>query len=243
MIKLGVNIDHVATVRQARLTVEPDPVAAAELCELAGADGITVHLREDRRHIQDRDVQMLRKKIRTRLNLEMAVAAEIISFAEGVRPDSVCLVPERREEVTTEGGLDVAGNKEKISAAVKRLCAAGIVVSIFIDPVERQILAATGTGADFVELHTGCYAGARGAKEQRAELEKLISMAELASGKGVRINAGHGLTYGNVRPILAIPRLEELNIGHSIISRAVFVGLERAVREMLELIHLGPDKI
>lgn len=242
MIKLGVNIDHVATVRQARRTVEPDPVAAAMLCERAGAHGITVHLREDRRHIQDRDVEGLRQKIGTRLNLEMAVADEIVSFAERVKPDSACLVPEKREEVTTEGGLDVAGNAKKIAAAVKRLRNAGIAVSIFIDPVEYQIEAASAAGANFIELHTGCYAGASGEKERRAELDTLIAMGEFAYGKGLKVNAGHGLTYGNVRPILGIPRLEELNIGHSIVSRAIFVGLEQAVREMLELLRQGPAK-
>lgn len=242
MIKLGVNIDHVATVRQARRTLEPDPVAAAAFCERAGAHGITVHLREDRRHIQDRDVEILRQKIGTRLNLEMAVAEEIVSFAERIKPDSACLVPEKREEVTTEGGLDVAGNGEKIAAAVERLRSAGIVVSIFIDPIESQIAAAAETGADFIELHTGCYAGARDKKGQRAELDTLTAMGEFASGKGLRVNAGHGLTYENVRPILGIPRLEELNIGHSIISRAIFVGLEQAVRDMLELLRQGPVK-
>jgi pyridoxine 5-phosphate synthase len=240
MIKLGVNIDHVATVRQARRTVEPDPVAAALLCERAGAHGITVHLREDRRHIQDRDVEILRQRIRTRLNLEMAVAEEIISIAERVKPDSVCLVPEKRQEVTTEGGLDVAGNSERVAATVKRLRSAGIVVSIFIDPVENQIEASAGTGADFIELHTGCYAGAGSAGERLAELDTLVAMGEFASGKGLKVNAGHGLTYENVRPILSIPHLEELNIGHSIISRAVFVGLEQAVRDMLELLRQGP---
>ncbi|MEJ2745753.1 MAG: pyridoxine 5'-phosphate synthase [bacterium] len=242
MIKLGVNIDHVATVRQARRTVEPDPLAAGLLCERAGAHGITVHLREDRRHIQDRDVEILRQKIRTRLNLEMAVAEEIVSIAERVKPDSACLVPEKREEVTTEGGLDVAGNGEKVAAAVKRLQSAGIVVSIFIDPVENQIGAAADVGADFIELHTGCYANARKAEERRAELDTLTAMGELASGKGLRVNAGHGLTYANVRPILGIPHLEELNIGHSIVSRAIFVGLEQAVREMLELLKQGPQR-
>lgn len=239
MIKLGINIDHVATVRQARCTVEPDPVAAAVLCELAGCHGITVHLREDRRHIQDRDVEILKKTVRTKLNLEMAVTEEIIAFAERVRPDNVCLVPEKREEVTTEGGLDVAGNEEKVAEAVKRLRAAGIVVSIFIDPVENQIEAAGRAGADFTELHTGAYANARGEAEHGIELEKLIEAGKFAVGAGLRVNAGHGLTYWNVRPVLRIPRLEELNIGHSIISRAVLVGLERAVREMLELIRLG----
>lgn len=243
MIKLGVNIDHVATVRQARRTVEPDPVAAAALCELAGADGITVHLREDRRHIQDRDVEILRETVRTRLNLEMAVAPEIVAFAARVRPDHVCLVPEKREEVTTEGGLDVAGNAARIAAAAKRLRKAGILVSIFIDPVERQILAAARSGAQFIELHTGCYANARGEEARRAELEKLVAMGALASRTGLRVNAGHGLTYWNVRPVLAVPGLEEMNIGHSIISRAVLVGLERAVREMKELILRGPEKL
>lgn len=239
MIKLGVNIDHVATVRQARRTVEPDPVAAAVLCELAGAHGITVHLREDRRHICDRDVELLRKVVRTRLNLEMAVVEEIVAFAERVKPDSACLVPEKREEVTTEGGLDVAGNEDKVSEAVARLQAAGVVVSIFIDPVGEQIEAAGRTGAEFVELHTGAYAEARGESALEAELGKLIEGGKLASGAGLRVNAGHGLTYWNVRPALRIPNLEEFNIGHSIISRAVLVGMDRAVREMLELIRRG----
>ncbi|MEI6632694.1 MAG: pyridoxine 5'-phosphate synthase [Chlamydiota bacterium] len=242
MVKLGVNIDHVATVRQARRTVEPDPVAAAALCELAGADGITVHLREDRRHIQDRDVEILRKTVRTRLNLEMAVAKEIVAFAARVKPDHACLVPEKREEVTTEGGLDVAGNRARIAEAVKRLSGAGIIVSIFIDPVEEQIRAAARSGAGFIELHTGCYANARGAEARRLEIEKLMAMGALAAREGLRVNAGHGLTYWNVRPVLAVPGLEEMNIGHSIIARAVLVGLERAVREMVELIRLGPEK-
>ena len=237
MVKLGVNIDHVATVRQARRTIEPDPVAAAVLCELAGCHGITVHLREDRRHIQDRDVEILRRTIQTKLNLEMAVAEEIVAFAERVKPDSVCLVPEKREEVTTEGGLDVVTNEPAVAQVVKRLRAAGIVVSIFIDPVRKQIEAASRAGAQFVELHTGSYANARGEAEVRRELDTLVKGAEIAAGAGLRVNAGHGLTYGNVLPILALPRLEELNIGHSIISRAVLVGLERAVREMLALLR------
>jgi pyridoxine 5-phosphate synthase len=243
MIKLGVNIDHVATVRQARRTVEPDPVAAAALCELAGADGITVHLREDRRHIQDRDVEILRKTVRTRLNLEMAVAKEIVAFAARVKPDNACLVPEKREEVTTEGGLDVAGNRARIAEAVKRLSGAGVIVSIFIDPVEEQIRAAARSGAEFIELHTGCYANARSAEARRLELEKLMAMGALAAREGLRVNAGHGLTYWNVRPVLEVPGLEEMNIGHSIIARAVLVGIERSVREMKELIRLGPDRI
>lgn len=243
MVKLGVNIDHVATVRQARRTVEPDPVAAAVLCELAGADGITIHLREDRRHIQDRDAVILRKVIRTRLNLEMAVAEEIVSFAEKLKPDSVCLVPEKREEVTTEGGLDVVRNRDEIASAVKRLRGAGITVSVFIDPIEHQIAEAADVGADFIELHTGAYAEAKEEKARRAELQKLLAMGEFAAKSRLRVNAGHGLTYWNVRPVLAIPNLEELNIGHSIISRAVLVGLERAVREMVELLRLGPCQI
>lgn len=243
MIKLGVNIDHVATVRQARRTVEPDPVAAAALCELAGADGITVHLREDRRHIHDRDVEILRKTIRTRLNLEMAVAGEIVAIAARVKPEHACLVPEKREEVTTEGGLDVAGNRAAIAEAVKRLNGAGIIVSLFIDPAEEQIRAAARAGAQFIELHTGCYANASGEKARRAEYGKLAAAGSLAQREGLRVNAGHGLTYWNVRPVLAVPGLEEMNIGHSIIARAVLVGLERAVREMKELIRLGPEKL
>jgi pyridoxine 5-phosphate synthase len=243
MIKLGVNIDHVATVRQARRTIEPDPVAAAVLCELAGAHSITVHLREDRRHIQDRDVEILRRVVRTRLNLEMAVAEEIIACAERVKPDNSCLVPEKRQEVTTEGGLDVAGNEEKVRAAVARLQKAGIIVSLFIDPDEVQINAAANVGADFVELHTGAYAEARGGQAKKEELNKLIECGRLATAVGLRVNAGHGLTYQNVRPILSIPSLEELNIGHSIISLAVLVGMERAVGDMLRLMRLGPTNI
>lgn len=240
MIKLGVNIDHVATVRQARRTVEPDPVAAAVLCELAGAHGITVHLREDRRHIQDRDVEILRRMVRTRLNLEMAVVPEIITIAEELAPHHACLVPEKREEVTTEGGLDVAGNRDRVTDAVERLQKAGIIVSLFIDPEEEQIRAAAGTGADYIELHTGAYAEAHGTGERRQKFEELCGAGRRATDLGLGVNAGHGLTYQNVRPVLAIPALEELNIGHSIVSRAVLVGMERAVREMLALIRLGP---
>jgi pyridoxine 5-phosphate synthase len=243
MVKLGVNIDHVATVRQARRTIEPDPVAAALLCELAGAHSITVHLREDRRHIQDRDVEILRRVVRTRLNLEMAVAEEIIACAERVKPDNSCLVPEKREELTTEGGLDIAGNEEKVRAAVARLQKAGIIVSLFIDPDEVQIKAAANVGADFIELHTGAYAEARGGQAKKEELNKLIEGGRLATDVGLRVNAGHGLTYQNVRPILSIPSLEELNIGHSIISLAVLVGMERAVGDMLRLMRLGPTNI
>jgi pyridoxine 5-phosphate synthase len=236
MIRLGVNVDHVATVRQARRTTEPDPVTAAAIAELAGAHSITVHLREDRRHIQDRDVRLLRETVRTRLNLEMAVSDEIIAIAQKTRPDEVCLVPERREEVTTEGGLDVAGNVAKVADAVKRLNDAGIVVSLFIDPDERQIDAAAQAGAQFVELHTGAYANARDEAAQRDELEQLIQGAERSAAAGLRVNAGHGLNYINVVRMHALPKLETVNIGHSIIARAVLVGLCEATRQMIELI-------
>jgi pyridoxine 5-phosphate synthase len=236
MIKLGVNIDHVATVRQARRTTEPDPVEAAAVAERAGAHGITVHLREDRRHIQDRDVHRLRETVQTKLNLEMAVADEIIAIAQQVRPDAACLVPERRAEVTTEGGLDVAGHTAKVRDAVKRLSDAAIVVSLFINPDERQIAAAAKTGAAFIELHTGAYANAPDKAAARAALDVLIAAAKQAAAAGLRVNAGHGLNYVNVRGIHELPRLEEVNIGHSIIARAVFVGLERAVKEMLALL-------
>jgi pyridoxine 5-phosphate synthase len=236
MIELGVNVDHVATIRQARRTTEPDPVTAAAVAELAGAHGITVHLREDRRHIQDRDVRILRETVQTKLNLEMAVADEIVAIAQKIRPDHACLVPERRQEVTTEGGLDAAGNTAKVADAVKRLNDAGIIVSLFIDPDEAQVAAAAKSGAQFVELHTGAYANARDEASQRTELEQLVQAAERSSAAGLRVNAGHGLNYVNVRAMHKLPNLETVNIGHSIISRAVFVGLERAVKEMLALL-------
>jgi pyridoxine 5-phosphate synthase len=235
MIKLGVNIDHVATVREARKTYEPDPVGAAVLTELAGADGITVHLRQDRRHINDRDVRLLRQTIVTRLNLEMAAVEEIIGIALEIKPEQVTFVPEKREEVTTEGGLDVAGAAGPLKEAVTRFHEAGIGVSMFIDPEPAQIRASHETGADFVELHTGAYAEACGT-EQEAELNRLIAASEFAFETGIGLNAGHGLTYRNVRPVLQLRALHELNIGHSIISRAVMVGLERAVREMKALL-------
>lgn len=237
MIKLGVNVDHVATVRQARHAAEPDPVAAAAIAELAGAHGITVHLREDRRHIQDRDVHILRETVRTRLNLEMAVSDEIIAIAEEIRPDEACLVPERREEITTEGGLDVAGNTAKVAAAVKRLNDAGIVVSLFITPDEAQVVAAAKSGAQFIELHTGAYANARPESKMLGELQRLTNAARQAHELGLRVNAGHGLNYVNVRAMHELPHLETVNIGHSIISRAVLVGLDRAVREMVALLE------
>lgn len=235
MVKLGVNIDHVATVREARKTYEPDPVRAAVLAELAGADGITVHLRQDRRHINDRDVRLLRETIVTRMNLEMAAAEEIITIALEVNPDQVTLVPEKREEVTTEGGLDVAGSIADLKDVVSRFHDAGISVSMFIDPEEDQIDASRDTGADFVELHTGAYANAIGTR-QAEECIRLIEAAGIVNAAGLGLNAGHGLTYRNVEPILAMPELYELNIGHSIIARSVMVGLERAVFEMKALL-------
>lgn len=236
MPTLGVNIDHVATIRQARRTVEPDPVAAAVLAELAGADGITVHLREDRRHIQDRDVRLLRQTVRTHLNLEMAATDEMVDIALDVRPDYVTLVPERREEVTTEGGLDVAGQLDRMHQVVSALQGAGIPVSLFIDADSQQIQAAAATTAKFIELHTGSYAEAKDEPSQSKELSLLKAGCEQAIASGLRVNAGHGLTYWNVRPVALLPGMEELNIGHTIVSRAVLVGMERAVREMKQAI-------
>ncbi len=236
MVKLGVNIDHIATLRQARKEKAPDPVAAAAFCELAGADAITVHLREDRRHIQDRDVRLLRETVATKLNLEMAAAEEIVSFALAVKPDDVCLVPEKRRELTTEGGLDVAGQKKDLADVVARLKAAGICVSIFVDPDERQITASADIGADCVELHTGKYAAAFARGDGAAELRRLAEAGALARRRGLTLNAGHGLDYRNVVPVAGIEGLYELNIGFSIVARAVFAGLERAVREMKALI-------
>ncbi len=242
MLKLGVNIDHVATLRQARykgeptgLVPEPDPVWAAAAVELAGAHGITLHLREDRRHMQERDLRLLRQTCRTRMDLEMAATPEIIRIALEVKPEICCLVPEKREEVTTEGGLDVAGHYKTVAAATKRLQAGGRAVSLFVDPDPRQLEASAKTGAEYVELHTGAFANARSHAEAGRELARLIRGAELAHKRGLRVNAGHGITYQNIHDILRIPHLEELNIGHSIISRAVFVGLDQAVREMLAL--------
>ncbi len=240
MVKLGVNIDHIATVRQARRAQEPDPVFAAAVCELAGAEGITVHLREDRRHIQDRDVRVLRETLKTKLNLEMAVTDEIVGIAVGVKPDDACLVPEKRQELTTEGGLDVVGQKKSIASAAAKLNKAGIRVSLFIDPDEGQIRAAREVGADCVELHTGTYArffGAQGLTGKAAdELDRLKAAGALARSLGLFLNAGHGLDYRNVGPVAKIDGMNELNIGYAIIARSLFVGLERAVREMKELI-------
>ena len=236
MLTLGVNIDHVATIRQARRTIEPDPVSAAMLAELAGADGITTHLREDRRHIQDRDVRILRETVRTHLNLEMAATEEMIAIALDIKPDYVTLVPEKREEVTTEGGIDIVKNLDRFTAVVDRLQSADIPVSWFIDADEAQITAAAKTQAKFIELHTGKYADAVSENLRKQELITLQQGAKQALELGLRINAGHGLTYWNVYPVACIPAMEELNIGHSIISRAVLVGLERAVKEMKQAI-------
>ncbi|TSA37598.1 MAG: pyridoxine 5'-phosphate synthase [Verrucomicrobiaceae bacterium] len=237
---LGVNIDHVATIRQARYrevpdspNASPDPVEAALIAEQAGAKGITAHLREDRRHIQDRDILRLREKITTKLNLEMGASEEIARIALEIIPDDVCLVPENRREVTTEGGLNCADQLDELRPLVARLKGRGIRVSLFIDPDEAQIEAAAELGADFVEIHTGAYANAAGSG---AELKRLITAAGLAVAAGLRVNAGHGLNYHNLRPVLAMSGLEELNIGHSIVSRAVIVGMAEAVREMCSII-------
>jgi pyridoxine 5-phosphate synthase len=235
---LGVNIDHIATIRQARRGVEPDPVASAVIAELAGADGITVHLREDRRHIQERDVRLLRQTIRTRLNLEMAATPEMVAIALDVKPDYITLVPERREEITTEGGLNVKAQGDRLGKFVHQLQNAGIPVSLFIDAEPKQIEASAKTGAKFIELHTGTYANAKNEEELKRELKVLSDGGELAIKSGLRLNSGHGLTYWNTRAIAQIAGMEELNIGHSIISRAVLVGLDRAIREMKELITL-----
>ena len=234
-IKLGVNIDHAATIRQARFTPYPDLPEFVRLVEQAGADGITLHLREDRRHIQDSDVAILRQTITTKMNLEMAATDEMCAIALEIKPDDVCLVPEKREELTTEGGLDVLGNRQQIESVCRRLGEASIIVSIFIEPDERQIEAAAQCGAPVIELHTGAYANRQGA-ERDLELEKLVNAARYASSLGLVVNAGHGLDYENVTPIRTLPALNELNIGHSIIARALFVGIESAVREMRALL-------
>ena len=232
MPRLGVNIDHVATLRQARGGREPDPVWAAVLAELGGADGITVHLREDRRHIQDRDLTLLRQTVRTRLNLEMSVDPEVVAVAVATRPDQVTLVPERRAELTTEGGLDVVGQFDRVAAAVARCREAGLEVSLFIDPDPAQVRASARAGADAVELHTGRYADAGSPEGRQAELGALREAGLAAADSGMTLHAGHGLTYANVPPVARIDGMAELNIGHSIISRAVMVGMESAVREM-----------
>ncbi len=233
MTRLHVNVDHVATLRQARGIDYPDPVPAASICEMAGAQGITIHLREDRRHIIDRDLEIMRKVVTTVLNLEMAATDEMIGIARAVRPDICTLVPEKREERTTEGGLVVAGDLDAVTTAVKSLKEAGISVSLFIDPNRKEIEASRETGADIVELHTGDYCGASVADRAR-QMDRLSEAAMIAADLGLRVAAGHGLHYHNVAPVARIPEIEELNIGHSIIARAVFAGLENAVRQMLE---------
>ncbi|MGO2105954.1 MAG: pyridoxine 5'-phosphate synthase [Proteus vulgaris] len=236
-ILLGVNIDHIATLRNARGTTYPDPVQAAFVAEQAGADGITIHLREDRRHITDRDLMLISQTVQTRLNLEMAVTEEMIEIACQTQPDFCCLVPEKRQEVTTEGGLDVVGNEEKIVDAIKRLSLAGIKVSLFIDPAHEQINAADRVGVPFIEIHTGAYADAEDEMAQEKEFARIRDAVTYAASKGLKVNAGHGLHYHNVQRIAALPELYELNIGHAIIGRAVFSGLAPAVEEMKRLMR------
>lgn len=235
MPRLGVNIDHVATIRQARRTHEPDPVWAAVMAELGGADQITVHLREDRRHIQDRDLRILRETVSVKLNLECALEPAMLAIASELKPDQVCLVPEKREEVTTEGGLDVVANRHRTGEAIRQLANQGIFVSLFIDPVRDQVSLAKELGADAVELHTGSYANAKTASRIEHELDQLLEASTYTRQLGLHLHAGHGLNYSNVLAIAKIPGMEELNIGHCIISRSVFVGLENAVREMKRL--------
>ena len=229
---LGVNIDHVATLRQARGTAYPDPVNAALMCEQAGAEGITLHLREDRRHIQDDDVRRMRPLLKTHMNLELAVTDEMVAFAKEILPQHVCFVPEKRQEITTEGGLDVVGHFEEVKKATQELVALGCDVSLFIDADIAQIDAAVACGAQTIEIHTGAYADATTPEAQQAELERIIQGAQYAAAKGLVVNAGHGLHLDNVTPIAAIPEIHELNIGHSIIADAVFVGLPQAVQQM-----------
>ncbi|HUY01821.1 MAG TPA: pyridoxine 5'-phosphate synthase [Rhodocyclaceae bacterium] len=235
MIELGVNIDHVATLRQARGTTYPDPIRAALLAEKCGADAITLHLREDRRHIQDRDVLLLRQQLATRMNLEAAITAEMISFACRIQPQDVCLVPERRQELTTEGGLDVVGHLDQVANACRRLAAAGIRVSLFIDPEPAQLEAALAAAVPVVELHTGRYADAAAGDEQAMELARIRTAAAHGARLGLKVNAGHGLHFGNVQAIAAIPEIAELNIGHALVAEAIFMGWENAIREMKRL--------
>jgi pyridoxine 5-phosphate synthase len=236
MPQLGVNIDHVATVRQARRTCEPDPVWAAALAEMGGADGITLHLREDRRHISDRDVRILRETVTVKLNLEMACEPEILAIACDVKPNQATLVPEKREEITTEGGLDICSQRDRVARAVEQLRQAGVSVSLFLDPDPRQIEAAARLSVDAVELHTGQYALAAPGPMQEKELETLRKVGVMIRQAGLTLHAGHGLTYRNVRPVAAIEGMHELNIGHSIVARAIMVGFEEAVREMKRLV-------
>jgi pyridoxine 5-phosphate synthase len=240
MPRLGVNVDHVATIREARRIDCPDPVTAAALAELAGAECIVIHLREDRRHIKDRDLQILRETVKTALNMEMAATEEMIQIASQIKPHVSTLVPEKREELTTEGGLDVVGNRNRVEAAVKALRGAGITVSLFIDPDAEQIQASQDVGADAIEIHTGSYFEAKTPQEVDEELQKVIVAARQAHGLGLEVKAGHGLNYFNVGRIADIPEITELSIGHSIVARAILVGLERAVRDMIALIQRPP---
>lgn len=235
-MRLCINIDHIATLRNARGGKEPDPVAAAYICEIAGADGVVVHLREDRRHIKDRDVYLLRQTIKTKLDLEMGANEEIIKIALEVVPDLITLVPEKRQELTTEGGLDVVAQKAKLRDVIKRFHAKKIPVSLFVDPIKSQIKASKDIGADMIELHTGEYSEAKTHKEQMRLLDEIRSAAEYGKKLGLGVNAGHGLNYLNVKDVAAIPEIDEMSIGHAIISHAAFVGLERAVKEMIELV-------
>lgn len=235
MIRLGVNVDHVATVRQARRVDVPDPVEAALLAEAAGADGITVHLREDRRHIQERDVRILRQRLHTKLNLEMAVTPAMLAFAEDVRPDDACFVPEKREELTTEGGLDVVSHRQKIREGTQRLQSLAVRVSLFVDPETAQIEASRDAGAHAVEIHTGAYCNALSVEREK-QLQAILEASKLAQSLGLEVHGGHGLNYDNVLAIAQIPEMAELNIGHSIIARAIIVGIEQAVREMKDLL-------
>lgn len=237
MIQLGVNIDHVATLRQARKTSYPNPVQAALAAEAAGADVITLHLREDRRHIQDRDVEILREVLQTRMNLESALTDEMLAFAVRIKPEDVCLVPERREELTTEGGLDVVQNFERVKRACAKLAKAGIRAALFIDADQEQIAAARDAQAPVIEIHTGHYADARGEEAQQRELERIRNAVAYGRQSGLKVNAGHGLHYHNVQAIAAIPGISELNIGHAIVSYAIFIGLDRAVKEIKALIR------
>jgi pyridoxine 5-phosphate synthase len=237
--KLGVNVDHIATLRQARGGREPDPVAAAAICELAGADGITIHLREDRRHIQDRDVDVLRETVQTRLNLEMAATDEMVAIARKVLPDMVTLVPEKRQELTTEGGLDVCGQLEPLREAIKQIKDVGVAVSLFVEADPGQLEASRESGAEYIEIHTGTYCDALSEAERAIELKRIAEAIQVGQRLGLGINAGHGLNYWNVQPVVALGGVEEFNIGHSIVSRAVLVGLERAVQEMAALVKGG----
>jgi pyridoxine 5-phosphate synthase len=235
--QLEVNVDHVATLRQARLIDEPDPVTAAALAELAGADGIIVHLREDRRHIQDRDLRLLRQTVKTRLNLEMAATQEMLNIAREVKPDLVTLVPEKRQELTTEGGLEVAGHREVLRDYVHKLKAGGLTVSLFVDPVAAQLEAAKEVGAFWVELHTGTYADAQTPAEAQRLFQELLNAARHARSLGLRVKCGHGLNYRNIKRFRGLAEFEEFSIGHAIMARAILVGIERAVREMVELVN------